>query len=143
MPEESWAECYAKYEMLRIDCCRFVWPKLSFIRKCIALTDYRKDYPGGSSEHNQLCFNGNIRNDYCDNVDASVSKCGNSALLEKFENFRNSHEKVRKVRVSIRKRYREPIYSDDEAQDISSDEDDSCGNALFFRVRYFRHKTKV
>ena len=140
MPEESWSDCYAKYEMLRLDSCRFVWPKLSFIRKCIALTDYGKDNPGDCSGHNQLCSEGNIRTDYYDKVHTSVSKYRNSAKLEKFESFRNSHEKVRKARPSTFKRNREPIYSDDEAQDISSDEDYSCGNALFLRVRHICHR---
>ena len=40
MPEETWAEHYENHDLLRLDCSRYIWPKLSFIRKCATLSNF-------------------------------------------------------------------------------------------------------
>ena len=138
MPEESWGENYATYEMLRLDCCRFVWPKLSFIRKCAARTDCRKEIFDNHSGANEPYRTKLFRSPDTESapVPASVRKNGVNTRLEKFEIFRNCHEIAKTSNSNAWKRGREALYSDDEALDISSDEEDACGNALFFRVRH-------
>jgi hypothetical protein len=35
MPEDGWEKQYEKHDIIRLDCSRFIWPKYSFIRKCL------------------------------------------------------------------------------------------------------------
>lgn len=35
MPEDGWEQQYEKHDIIRLDCSRFIWPKFSFIRKCL------------------------------------------------------------------------------------------------------------
>lgn len=35
MPEDGWEKQYENHDIIRLDCSRFIWPKYSFIRKCL------------------------------------------------------------------------------------------------------------
>ena len=153
MPEDSWTEFYDKYDVLRLDCSRYIWPKLSFIRKCVALSLLKKEIIEkkreklkiekenispilNDSQNKDNMFSAREISDDTKNnspIYGNKSSSFTNSKLLKFEMHRNSHEKLKKKSPVKRKRNRESAYSEDEEEEGSSEEDD-IGNSLFFRV---------
>ena len=141
MPEDAWTDLYASDGVHRLDCCRFIWPKLSFIRKCVSLTGYVKE---GASSDERIVEPSSLHgvgsklsrrhSAPIGSYESPTRKKLKKEVLKNFEKVRNSHEKPIKRPSEWKKRNREAVYSDDEAVGMSSDEEDACGNSLYFRV---------
>ena len=121
MPEDRWADCYALYELLRLDCCRFVWPKQSYIRRSLSLSRYHKGVDDEESNVNRI---------------SSVEKRRLDLRLENSPEQESISKKKKKVSPSAvssknGKKVREAIYSDEEN---GSEDEEDCGNALFLKV---------
>ena len=153
MPEESWTEHYEKHDLLRLDCSRYIWPKLSFIRKCATLSNFGQEkkllIEKNKNKNFQLSDGNNMTSkkyvNYPHNKEnVKNSKISGLSICETisedflFEKRRNSQERndLRK-QFSGEKRPRcsgqNVLYSDDEVQGDSSEDDDN-GMSLFFRV---------
>ena len=164
MPEESWTDHYEKHDLLRLDCSRYIWPKLSFIRKCSTLSNFgiekkmqieknrlqniltsdRNNTDSHTKSNRNLTLERN--ENYPHNKEnlknaknSGLSKCETISEDFLFEKRRNSPERedLRKKQFSGEKRPRQSgqnvLYSDDELQEDSSEDDDN-GMSLFFRV---------
>ena len=143
MPEEFWTDNYVTEGPLRIDSCRFIWPKLSFIRKCVSLSGYVKEGTTAridkkitdTSVHHKGRTLGRRHSAPTGLYDSPAKQKTKQEVLKNFEKVRNSHEKPIKCPSASKKRNREVLYSDDEALAMSSEEEDAVGNSLYFRVR--------
>ena len=144
MPEESWTDNYVTEGPLRIDSCRFIWPKLSFIRKCVSLSGYVKEGTSAGIEkkiidtsvhHKGRTLGRRHSTPPTGLYDSPTKQKTKQEILKNFEKVRNSHEKPIKYPSASKKRNREVLYSDDEALAMSSEEEDAVGNSLYFRVR--------
>jgi hypothetical protein len=72
MPEDSWHKTYQEHGVIPVECCRIIWPKSSFMRKCAAL---RKSQYSQSQNMSSQC-----KKDNDDVEDFHVTECFESAI---------------------------------------------------------------
>ena len=163
MPEDKWTEHYEKHDLLRLDCSRYIWPKLSFIRKCASLNNYGEENKILQNKNKNIQLLNKNNTDYDSRtkstvkhfpeksdgshnkenhkntkISAEISKCETIEEDSLFDKHRNNQEKsLQNRQLSVEKRPRKSaqnvLYSDDELKEYSSDEDDN-GTSLFFKV---------
>ena len=164
MPEESWTDHYEKYDLLRLDCSRYIWPKLSFIRKCATLSNFGvekkilieknalKNFQSSDGNNTDSHTKSNLslsseRNEIYPHNKENLknakkfgsSKCETISEDFLFEKRRNSPERedLRKKQFSSEKRIRrggQNVLYSDDEMQEDSSEEDDNGMSLFFRV---------
>lgn len=87
MPEDSWHKTYQEHGVIPVECCKIIWPKSSFMRKCAAL---RKSQYSQSQNLSNQCKKEND-----DAEDFHVTQCFESAkdrvICKENFNFNNQN----------------------------------------------------
>jgi hypothetical protein len=73
MPEDSWHKTYQEHGVIPVECCRIIWPKSSFMRKCAALR--KSQYVLSQSQN----MSSQCKKDIDDAEDFHVTQCFESA----------------------------------------------------------------